>query len=121
MKFKYENLEIWQLSLRLVKLVYKIIENFPAEEKFELSSQARRAATSIALNIAEGSGRATKKDFACFMNRAITSLQEVDAILKITIHLKYTSEDDKVYQQTVPLIEKLYFKSIAFRKKLLQN
>jgi len=119
MKFKYESLEIWQLSLKLIKLIYQLIKTFPPEERFELSSQARRAVTSIALNIAEGSGRQTKKDFACFVNRSTTSLQEVDAILKVAICLNFFAKTNEIYCQADPLIEKLYFKSIAFRKHLL--
>lgn len=118
MKFKYENLEIWQLAMDLVKIIYRITNNFPADEKFGLTSQARRASTSIALNIAEGSGRKTKKDFSYFLNISITSLQEVDTIFKIAIKLKYLDINNSDLALANTLIEKIYFKTIAFRKKL---
>jgi four helix bundle protein len=85
MKFKYEDLEIWRIALELIKLVYDKLKKFPADEKYDLISQGKRAVTSIALNIAEGSGRHTDRDFNVFINRAITSLQEVDAVLKVGI------------------------------------
>jgi len=116
MKFKYEDLEIWQISMQLIKPVYKLINNFPKEEMFALSSQGRRSVTSIPLNISEGAGRQSKKDFSCFINRAITSLQEIDTCLKIAIELDYINKSD--YDSLKPTIEKLYFKMIAFNKSL---
>ena len=116
MRFKYENLEIWQISMHLVKPVYKLVEKFPKEEMFALASQGKRAVTSIPLNIAEGAGRHSKKDFSCFINRAVTSLQEVDTCLKIAIELNYISQND--YNNINSTLEKLYFKMIAFDKSL---
>tara|TARA_R110002049_G_C8753805_1_gene528178 strand:+ start:268 stop:462 length:195 start_codon:yes stop_codon:yes gene_type:complete len=55
MPFKFEKLEVWQLAMDLSNKVYDLIENLPATEPFNLSSQIRRAVTSISLNIAEGS------------------------------------------------------------------
>jgi four helix bundle protein len=53
--YKFEKLKVWKASMRYLDLIYEIIEQLPKEEKFNLSSQLRRAATSICLNIAEGS------------------------------------------------------------------
>jgi four helix bundle protein len=119
MKFKYEDLEIWQLAIELIKAVYKLLEEFPKDEKYGLTSQGKRAVVSIALNIAEGSGRHTDKDFSVFINRSITSLQEVDGVLKIGIALNYTTKDD--YLIAEPLIEKEYYKLIAFDKSLIKK
>jgi len=116
MRFKYEDLEIWQISMELVGIVYKLIEKFPREEMFALSSQGRRSVTSIPLNISEGAGRQSKKDFSCFINRSVTSLQEVDTCLKIAIKLNYINPKDCSIAN--PIIEKLYFKMIAFNKSL---
>ncbi len=55
MSYKFERLEVWQLSLECVDLIYKIADAFPRNEEYNLKSQIIRAATSIALNIAEGS------------------------------------------------------------------
>ncbi len=119
MKFKYEDLEIWQLAIELIKAVYKLLKKFPEDEKYDLVSQGKRAVVLIALNIAEGSGRKTDKDFSLFINRSITSLQEVDAVLKIGIKLRYIASMD--YEIVAPLIEKEYYKLIAFDKTLLRD
>jgi four helix bundle protein len=116
MKFKYENLEIWQLAMELIATVYDILDKYPKSEKHGLISQGKKAVVSVALNIAEGSGRHTDKDFASFINRSITSLQEVDAVLKIGIRLNFIDKDD--YEKTGPIMEKEYFKLIAFEKTL---
>lgn len=70
----------------------------------------------MALNITEGSGRHSKKDFANFINHSIASLQETDTGLKIALKLKYVEDSD--YEKIALKIEKLYFKMIAFYKKL---
>jgi len=119
MKFKYEDLEIWQLAIELVKVIYKLLKKFPEHEKYDLVSQGKRAVVSIALNIAEGSGRKTDKDFSVFINRATTSLQEVDAVLKIGMALKYIEAGD--CELVTPLIEKEYYKLVAFNKTLLKD
>ena len=116
MKFKYEDLEIWQLAVELIKAVYKILKKYPADEKYDLISQGKRSVVSIALNIAEGSGRHTDRDFSVFINRATTSLLEVDAVLKIGIALQYIVKGDCVEADS--LIEKEYYKLIAFDKSL---
>ncbi len=79
-----------------------------------LISQGKRAIVSVALNIAEGSGRHTNKDFSLFINRAVTSLQETDAVLKIGTALGYITEKDS--NLAGPIIEKEYYKLIAFDK-----
>jgi four helix bundle protein len=119
MKFKYEDLEIWQLAIELIKVVYKLLEKCPKDEKYGLKSQGKRAVVSIALNIAEGSGRHTDRDFSVFINRAITSLQEVDGVLKISIELNHITKDD--YALADSLIEKEYYKLIAFDKSLIKK
>lgn len=107
------------MSLRLIKLVYKLAERLPANERYGMVAQVKRAALSVALNIAEESGRKTSKDFACFINRSIASTQEIDAACKIAINLDYFSKNDKLYIEVEPVIEKIYYKLIAFYKKLL--
>jgi len=119
MRFKYEDLEIWQIALELINAVYKLLKKFPEDEKYDLVSQGKRAVVSIALNIAEGSGRKTNKDFSSFINRAISSLQEVDAVFKIGINLGYITSND--YGSVAILLEKEYFKLIAFDKSLIKE
>lgn len=75
--YSFEKLEVWQLARVFRKDMYLVTKNFPGEEKFGLTSQIRRAASSITVNLAEGSGRASTMDKAHFTNMAITSALEV--------------------------------------------
>jgi four helix bundle protein len=115
-KFKYEGLEIWQLAIDYVAQYYRLMAKLPEQERFGLVSQGRRAAVSIALNIAEGSGRKTDRDFSLFVNRAMTSLMETDAVAKIAMRLGYFSESD--YALIEPLMKTEYYKLVAFDKAL---
>jgi four helix bundle protein len=74
--FNFEKLDVWQKSVVYVGLVYRVSRNFPADERFGLTNQIRRAALSISSNIAEGSAR-PRADFAKFLGYAAGSLSEV--------------------------------------------
>lgn len=91
------------MAVDLIKKIYKILKKFSEDEKYDLVSQGKRAIVSVALNIAEGSGRKTDRDFSLFINRAITSLQESDAVLKIGMPLGYITNND--YLVVEPLIK----------------
>lgn len=119
MRFRHEKLEVWQLAMQLITLIYKIVDKFPKSEMYALSSQLKRAVISIALNISEGSGRWSNKEFSQFIRNALASLLETDTALKIAIKLGYIKTYD--YQKTDFIIEKLYFKLIALDKALKNN
>jgi len=110
--YNFEKLEIWKLSLRAIKEVKKIVKGFPSDEKYVLVEQIRRAVLSIALNIAEGWGRKTKKDFSRFISNAIGSTLEVIACLKIARDLNYLSENE--IGNLDNLLKELYFKLLKF-------
>lgn len=118
-KYNFENLEIYHLGNDFVMLVYGLAHKFPSEELFGLSSQIKRAVVSIALNIAEGSGRNTKKDFSKFISQSIGSILEVKACLILAEKLKYITSEDFV--EILPKLDELYFKSQAFKKALIRN
>jgi four helix bundle protein len=84
---RFKNLRVWQEAMRVAKEIYKITRTFPESEKFGLTSQLQRAAVSIPSNIAEGSGRNTKKDFAHFLGQARGSLYEVITQLEICVSI----------------------------------
>ena len=66
MPFKFEKLEVWQLAIEYIDLIYEIAEQLPKNEEYNLRSQITRAATSVALNIAEGSTSQTNPDKPAF-------------------------------------------------------
>lgn len=110
--YNFEKLEVWRLSLQVIQEVKKIIKKFPLEEKYVLSDQIRRAALSIALNIAEGWGRKTKKDFSRFISNAIGSCLEVIASLKVALDSNYLMESE--VKSLDELLKELYFKLLKF-------
>ena len=111
----YKDLEVWKDSILLIKEVYRIINLLPKTEEYNLKLQLRRAVTSIALNIAEGKGRKSKKDFANFLTIAFGSLMEVNAILDICIELDYIKEDIKI-RQIIDILSKRINKLRGFLK-----
>ena len=93
--YKFEKLIVWKEALNLAEQGYKISSKLPKHERNGLSDQLRRASTSILLNIAEGSGSDTDKDFVRFLVLSRKSLFEVVALLKFI---------EKVYND-IPLNE----------------
>lgn len=65
--FNFEKLDVWQKAIDFADLVYSSTRNFPADERFGLTNQMRRAAVSLSSNIAEGCSRISKTDFARFL------------------------------------------------------
>ena len=92
--YSYQELLVWQKSMDLVEAVYAVVEKLPPNEKFELSSQMRRAAVSIPSNIAEGQERNSPKEFANFLAIARGSNAELQTQLRICERLRYFSADD---------------------------
>ena len=85
----FEDLVVWQKAHQLVLAIYKITKEFPKEEIFGLTSQFRRAAISVAANIAEGFKRATIPDKLRHLNIAQGSLEEVRYYLILSHDLQY--------------------------------
>lgn len=99
----YKKLIVWQKAMELVRLVYRLSKVFPADERYALTDQLRRAAVSIPSNIAEGCGRTSRKDYAHFLSIARGSLYETMTQLQIAQDLGYIeiSEDLKVLSDDV--------------------
>jgi len=91
----YKKLEVWKESVNLVTKIDKLTTAFPSNEKFGLVSQINRCAVSIPSNIAEGTGRSSKKEFSLFLGYALASSFELETQLIISNNLKFISEDKK--------------------------
>ena len=113
----YKNLVVWQKSVEMVKEIYRISEQLPKSEDYNLKQQLKRAIISVALNIAEGKNRRTSKDFANFLTMSAASLAEVEAILTICEELKYLQDLDGVYEK----IEILGKMINSLKRKLLSK
>lgn len=85
----FKDLVVWQRSVELTVDIYKLTSTFPDSERFGLTNQMRRAAVSIASNIAEGYGRATKGEYVQFLGHARGSCSELETQLVITKKLKF--------------------------------
>lgn len=85
----YKNLIVWQKAHAFVLASYKITQTFPGEERYNLVSQIRRAATSIPTNLAEGCGKFTQLDFARYLQHSLGSSQEVEYLIFLSFELGY--------------------------------
>ena len=120
-KFRFRKFKVYKDALafrRQIKLLAE--EYFPDRERFSLTDQIVRAANSIVLHIAEGSDRSTDKDFAHFLNRSHTSLNEVVSCLDIALVDGYIAEN--TYIKCIGRrAESLANQLTAFRVKLLKD
>ena len=114
-KYNFENLEVYKLANNLVKEIYNLSKKFPKSEDFVLSTQIKRAAISVVLNITEGSSRA-KKEFSRFIEIALGSLIEVKTCCILVRDLKYIDEKD--FNQIITKIDELFFKLLNLKKYL---
>ena len=88
----FKKLTVYQRAIDFVVEIYRISKKFPKDELFGLTSQIRRAATSILLNIAEGSGNKSNKEFQRFLEIALRSAYEVITCLEIALRLDYCNK-----------------------------
>ena len=93
-QFGFEKLIVWKEAREFIQIIYDMTDEFPEKEKFGLSSQIQRAAVSIAANIAEGSSRFSRKDFARYLQISYGSSMEVLSHAYVAFDRKYISTDD---------------------------
>jgi four helix bundle protein len=110
----HRDLKVWQQSIELVKVVYDMLLDFPANEQYGLASQLRRAVVSIPSNIAEGCGRETNRELYHFLNVASGSLAEVETQVYIAYTLGYI-EDLGEIDEKMESVQKLL---AGFRKHI---
>ena len=108
----FQGLRVWKCAVDLASVVYRVTERFPPGERFGLTSQLRRAAVSVAVNIAEGQGRSGVRSYAAFVDIAVGSLREVEALAAIAKSLGVLAQDDFAaigteVSKTTPLLIRL--------------
>jgi four helix bundle protein len=86
---KYRELKVWQRAMALTIEIYRETKSWPNEERFGLTSQIRRATTAIPLNIAEGAGNDSNKEFCHFLQIALRSVYEVMTAIDIARGLEF--------------------------------
>lgn len=101
----HRDLIAWQKTMKLAEFVYQTTRNFPREETYGLTSQIRRAVTSIPANIAEGQGRRSRKEFQQFLGHARGSLLELDTHLELSLRFGYLSTES--YQNLLLQIQEV--------------
>jgi four helix bundle protein len=116
MSFKFEKLIIWQKSMDFGEHIFKLSQNFPKDEVFNITSQIRRASDSVALNISEGSILQSKPEFKKFLGYSIRSLAETVTCLYKAKNRNYISEEEfnTIYNESYNLMNQI----IAFRNQL---
>ena len=106
MAFKFEQLRVWQKSLELTSLVHNTTKLFPKDELFVLTSQIKRAADSITLNIAEGSTGQSNREFVKFLRYALRSNIEVVSCIFIAKERDIISKEnfEKIYSMSEEIL-----------------
>lgn len=106
----YKNMEVFQLSYSLALDIHKLLDKFPEEQKENITSQMRRAATSIPLNIAEGSVKKSQREFLNFLGYAYGSAKELDVLLSMSKDLDYITKTqyDSIFKKLDELMAKLF-------------
>ena len=97
MEANYQSLDVYKISKELILLVYRMLKDYPAEEKYALCDQIRRAVISVPANIAEGMGRTSMKEQKHFLEIAYGSLLEVQCHLDISTDLGYITKEEYNY------------------------
>jgi len=103
--FSFEKLDVWNIAIEYADEVYRITKAFPADELFGLTSQMRRSSVSVSANIAERSGRSSKKDFSRFIEIAFGSLMETISHLTVAQRQRFVSANN--YQQLYEQAERV--------------
>ena len=100
--YSYQTLNVYQDAKTLVVEVYKLLKQYPVEERYALCDQIRRAAISITSNIAEGMSRYSDKEKVHFLEIAYASMKEVESQLDISVELNYIT-----MEQFISIVEKI--------------
>jgi four helix bundle protein len=115
----FEKLQTWHIAKDFAKNVYEVTKLFPAVEQYGLTSQVRRASVSVMSNIAEGSGRTSKKDQAHFSQLSYSSLMEAACQLQLAQEMGFLERER--YEELRRYIVELSIKLNALRRSQLKD
>jgi four helix bundle protein len=94
LNLRHESLDVYKAARELVIKVYQTTKNWPPEERYGMTGQVRRAATSVKFNLAEGSSRKSKKDRCRFYEIARGSIVEIDSVYESAVDLEYNKREE---------------------------
>jgi four helix bundle protein len=117
--FNFEKLDVWHKAIEFADTVYSVTKGFPSDERFGLTNQMRRAAVSISSNLAEGTSRSSRGDYARFVEIATGSLFEVVSQSVISKRQGFLSETD--YAQLYAAAEEQSRMLSGLRRSLLEQ
>ncbi len=116
LNLSHKKLDVYKISIKLIKEVYKQTKGFPAEEKFLLVNQLRRAAISVCSNIAEGAARKSKLEKKRFLEVSRSSLVEIDTQLEISFEIEYLEVNE--IKELENYLERIFMMLTAMINKL---
>jgi four helix bundle protein len=115
----FRKFDVTRLARSLTVEIYALLSVLPADERFALGQQLRRAAVSVGANIAEGAGRTTAKDFAHFLSQSIGSLCELEYLLLVALDLGYiNSASQNRLDRSIQFLKQKLFR---FKEAVLKN
>lgn len=118
----HKDLDVWKESIELTKLIYNLTSNFPKEEMFNLTSQIRRAAVSVASNIAEGCVKSSKKELLRHLDIALGSLSELETQLTISKKIGFINDIEfSPLSSKIETIMKMLINLIKFHRSKLNE
>ena len=104
----FRSLSVWEKSHRFTLTIYAATKSFPKEELFGITSQLRRASSSIPINIAEGCGRGSDADFGRFLQMSLGSASETEYLILLSLELGYLSKElDQILLAEVQELKKM--------------
>ncbi len=106
----FKELQVWQKAMDLAVFTYQLTGYFPKEEKYGLISQIQRCCVSIPSNIAEGSGRVSKKEFQHFLSIAMGSSFELETQMILVFRFNYINEQQtNEFSTSISPVQKMLF------------
>ncbi len=118
-EYSYQTLNVYKDAKALVVEVYRLLKQYPAEERYALCDQIRRAAISITSNIAEGMSRYSDKEKVHFLEISYASMMEVESQLDISVDLEYISKEQ--FEAIADSINSVGKQLSALRGKYIQK